>query len=70
MIVETGMAAIMITVLLSLVGMGVGWGTLRERVSHHSKAIETDRKENREEHHQLFQKLDEIKDEIKNGHHP
>ena len=67
MMIDTGIAAVFITILVSLVGMGIAWGTLRERVRYnsndlgaHKQVSELYRQENREEHKQINNKLDAI----------
>ncbi len=67
MTIDAGVAAIFITVLLSLMGMAVAWGTLRERVKHNCHDITDDRKANREDHQLLFAKMEEVKEEVKNS---
>lgn len=66
--IDAGTTAIMVTVLLALITMGAAWGTLRERVSKTSEEVKLNRVENRQEHKHLFEKLEEIRAEIKNGH--
>ncbi len=79
---DAPMAAIFITILLSLIAMGVAWGSLRERVCHNTEDIKREadsQKEvitqiraefkgyqinNREDHNQIFSKLDTI---LQNG---
>lgn len=67
--INAGMVAVFVTILLSLLGMAVAWGTLREKVKQHDKDIESNRNENRQDHKLIFQKLDDIKKEISNGRH-
>ena len=62
---DVGMVAILITILLALLAMAAAWGSLRERVKHNKEAIASDRKTNREDHQQIFEKLDQI---LRNGH--
>jgi len=62
---DVGMIAILITILLALLAMSAAWGALRERVKHNKEAISDDRQTNREDHQQIFNKLDEI---LRNGH--
>jgi len=74
---DTGLVAVIITVLLSIVGMAVAWGTLRERLSNtredvynNRKEIEKNRAANTSEHRLIFDKLDDIKNRIINGNKP
>ncbi len=71
MILEVGHLAILVTVLLALFGIAVAWGALGQRVTNQDKTIEANRKsserdierlhtENREDHRQIFSKLEEI----------
>jgi len=65
--IDSALAAIFITILLSLIGMGVAWGTLHEKVKGNSKQIEANYKQNREDHLMIFNKLNEIQRDLKNG---
>lgn len=65
MTLDVGMIAIFVTILVALLAMAAAWGSLRERVKHNKEAISLDRKTNREDHQQIFEKLDQI---ISNGH--
>ncbi len=69
--IDTGMAAILVTVLLALLGLAMAWGALGQKVSRHDITIKENREnvekdierlhtENREDHRQIFTKLEEI----------
>jgi len=65
--VDTPMAAILITVLLALIAMAAGWGTLREKVKNNCRDIDGNYKQNREDHQMIFNKLDQIQHDLRNG---
>lgn len=72
--IDAGLVAVIITVLLAIIAMAVGWGTLRERLSNtredvdsNRRQIEKNREANTSEHRLIFTKLDDIKDRIING---
>ena len=64
---DAGLAAIFITVLLALIGMGVAWGMLKERVNNNKSDILNNRMQNTTEHQQIFDKLDIIQRGINGG---
>uniref|UniRef100_A0A6M3KK15 Uncharacterized protein n=1 Tax=viral metagenome TaxID=1070528 RepID=A0A6M3KK15_9ZZZZ len=65
--IDTGMLGVIVTVLLAIIGLAAGLGALSQRVNQHDKDILSNRKENREDHQQIFTKLDEINKLIRNG---
>jgi len=65
--VDAAVAAIFITVLLSLIAMGVAWGTLSEKVRSNRNDIDTTHKENKADHLLLFQQLKDVEKAIRNG---
>ena len=72
--IDAGLAAVIITVLLAIIAMAVGWGTLRERLGNtredvetNQRSIEKNQEANTREHRLIFDKLDDIKDRIING---
>ena len=65
--VDAAMAAIFITVLLSLIAMGVAWGTLSEKVRSNRKDIDITHKENKADHQLIFSQLKDIERAIRNG---
>uniref|UniRef100_A0A6M3J4N9 Uncharacterized protein n=1 Tax=viral metagenome TaxID=1070528 RepID=A0A6M3J4N9_9ZZZZ len=65
--IDAAIAAIFVTVLIALLGMAVGWGTLRERVNNNRMQIERLCEQNRQDHLLIFSKLDSIKKDL-NGH--
>ncbi len=67
MIIDTPLLAIIITVLITLLGMAVAWGSLGQRVNEHDKMLERLHSENRQDHQQIFNKLDEINQFMRNG---
>ena len=60
MILDTGTVAILVTILLALLALSAAWGTLREKVKSIRYDIDKDRKDNREDHQRMFDKLDKI----------
>lgn len=79
---DTTTLAVIITVLgsvlLGIIGLAAAWGRLSQRVDRHDKDIADNRKEaekerekihreNREDHRQIFAKLEEINNFIRNG---
>jgi len=67
MTIDTGMVAIFITILLALMGTGVAWGVLSEKVKNNRRDIDANSNLNHEEHQTIFHKLDEIKQEMANN---
>lgn len=65
--IDAPVLAIFITILLSLMGMAAGWGSLHEKVKHNCKDIEANARQNREDHQLIFNKLDSIQHDLKNG---
>uniref|UniRef100_A0A6M3K2E1 Uncharacterized protein n=1 Tax=viral metagenome TaxID=1070528 RepID=A0A6M3K2E1_9ZZZZ len=65
--IDAAMAAIFITVLLSLIAMGVAWGTISEKVKHNRNDIDITHRENKADHLLLFQKLQDVEKAIRNG---
>ena len=74
--IETG---VVITALTGIIGLSAWVGALSQKVNGHDKTIEDNRdnsetalerfrSENREDHKQIFCKLDEINKYIRNGH--
>ena len=61
---NTPVGAIEVAVLIALLGLAAGWGTLRERVKTNREQITSDRETNREDHQQLFNKFEELMKEI------
>ncbi len=68
---DMGMLAIFVTILVTLLGAAVAWGALSQRVTNQGRTIEANRRsfehdmerlhtENREDHRQIFGKLEEI----------
>lgn len=77
--IDTGIVAIFITILFALLGLAVGYGTLREKVKRNSLDVDRVREEskkemeqfcseNREDHGKIYNKLDEINKYIRNGY--
>lgn len=64
---DAPLAAIFVTILLALLGFAAAWGVLTEKVRNNRKDIESNRRENRQDHQQIFAKLDDIKKEIANN---
>ena len=65
---DAGTIAIVVTVLLWLIGLSFSSGRLWEKVRHNQTEIEREHEENREDHQQIFNKLDEMVKLIRNGH--
>ena len=62
--IETG---VVITGLSAIIGLSAWVGALSQKVNGHDKIIEDTRRENREDHQQIFSKLEEINKYIRNG---
>ena len=67
--------AIFFTILCALIGMAVAWGTNSEKIKQNREKTEINAEnirryqdENRQDHKQIFDKLDALRDLIKNGH--
>lgn len=78
MTIDMGMLAIFVTVLLAIIGLAAAWGALGQRVHNQDIKIEANRSlsekelerlhtENREDHRQIFTKLEEIQRFMRNG---
>jgi len=65
--IDAAMAAILITVLLSLIAMGVAWGTISEKVKNNRRDIDITHKENKADHRLLFEQLKDVEKAIRNG---
>jgi len=65
--VDSSLIAIIITILLSIIGLAVAWGALGQKVKRHDKDIDRLHSENREDHRQIFNKLEEINAYIRNS---
>ena len=65
--IDTAMLGIIITVLLAILGLAVAWGALGQKVRGHDKELTLQHNENREDHRQIFCKLEEISTSIRNG---
>ena len=72
--IDTGIIATIITVLFTLMGLAAGLGALSQKVKSHDKDIsaintinETTRFENRQEHQQIFNKLEDINKFVRTG---
>ena len=74
---DSSFIAITITILLAIIGLAAAWGALGQKVKGQGKTIEINRKEidkdierlhteNREDHRQIFSKLEEINNYIRN----
>ena len=66
--IDTGMLAIFVTVLITIIGLSASLGALSQKVKNHGEQISSDRKDNRDDHQQMFNKLDEINNYMRNGH--
>ncbi len=71
MVLDIGMIAILVSIIVALLGVAVAWGALSQRVSNQDSKIDANKKatekdierlhtENREDHRQIFSKLEEI----------
>jgi hypothetical protein len=67
-IVDTGMVAIFITVLLSFLGLAVAWGTLHEKVKNINEDTNLDRQQNRDDHKEILRRIDSIRSTLDGGH--
>jgi len=60
-------AGVIITAFVSLMCLAAWVGTISEKVKRNSKDIALDRDKNSQEHQRIFDKLDIMRDMIKNG---
>ncbi len=71
MVLDIGMIAILVSIIVALLGVAVAWGALSQRVSNQDSKIDANKKatekdierlhtENREDHRHIFSKLEEI----------
>jgi len=65
--IDAALAAIFITILISLIGMGIAWGTLSEKVKNNRRDIDITHRENKVDHQLIFTQLKDIERAIKNG---
>ena len=65
--IDTGMLSIFITVQIAIIGMAASLGALSNKVKHNKEQIDSDRKDNRDDHRQIFSKLEDINKFIRNG---
>jgi hypothetical protein len=65
--IDTGIIAVLVTVLLSIISLSAWLGSLSQKVKGHDKSIEKIHTENREDHHLIFTKLEEINLFLRNG---
>jgi len=65
--IDTGMLGIFITVQIAIIGMAASLGALSQKVKHNKEQIDSDRKDNRDDHRQIFSKLEDINKFIRNG---
>lgn len=72
--VDAAIASIIVVILLALIGMGIAWGKLHEKVKGNSSSIRQQDEnfklycnQNREDHDKIFQKLDNMNDYLRNG---
>ncbi len=76
--INAGLVGVFVTVLFAIIGLAVGYGTLKEKVSNNRKDIDKERdnqkremekfaKENKDEHERIYNKLDEVNKYIRNG---
>ncbi len=76
--INAGLVGVFVTVLFAIIGLAVGYGTLREKVSQNRRDIDKERdnqkremekfaKENKDEHERIYNKLDEVNKYIRNG---
>ena len=61
---DVGTVAIFISILLALLAMSAAWGTLREKVKNIRYDIDKERKDNRDDHQRMFDKLEKIDREL------
>ncbi len=76
---DAGLVAILVTILMALLGVAAAWGALGQRVSNQDRTIEANRQstdhdierlhtENRDDHRQIFSKLEEINRYMQEDH--
>ena len=62
--IDTG---VVITALIAIISLAAWVGSLSQRVRRSEKDIDCDRKDNRQDHQMIFEKLEEINKYIRNG---
>ena len=65
--IDTGMLSIFVTVLIAVIGLAASVGALYQKVKQNKEEISSNRKDNRDDHRQMFDKLNEINNYIRNG---
>ncbi len=65
--IDTEMLGIIVTVLIAVIGLAAALGALSQKVKQHDKDIYLNREENRQDHRQIFDKLEEINKFMRNG---
>ena len=65
--IDTGLLASITTILLAIIGLAFSTGIIFTKVKRNEKDIICDRQDNRDDHKQMFQKLEEINNYIRNG---
>jgi len=65
--IDTPILAIIITVVMSIIGLAVAWGALGQKVRKHDEELDRLHNENRADHQRLFDKLEEMNAYIRNG---
>jgi len=58
--IDAGMVAVIVIVLFALLGLAVGYGALLQKVKNNKEDIEKFCRENREDHRDIFNKLDAV----------
>ncbi len=68
-------SGVIITLLTGLIGLAAWVGAINEKVKQHKQLImenknevKEDREQNRQDHRLIFDKLDNLRDLVKNGH--
>ncbi len=64
---DTAVVAIIVTILLSIIGLAAAWGSLGQKVKRHDCDLQCQRRENREDHTRIFDKLEEINNYMRNS---
>ena len=67
MYINTPLLGIVITVLMAIIALAAAWGALAQKVRKHDIELDRQHSENREDHQQIFNKLEEINNYLRNN---
>lgn len=65
--IDSGIVAIFVTLLLSIVSLAAWLGSLSQRVKGNDDAVERIHIENRDDHQKIYAKLEQVNSFLRNG---